>query len=365
VQLLYDRRRYAEAEIALRKLSESAAGAEDFQRLAAEVAMQNRDYDRALELARKAVSAGSQDYRDHLWLGQFLSLLGRNDEAEAALRRSVQLADKVPDTWVALVQHLSRSRQVAKADLVIQEAGPKLPPEQATLIVAQCQELLGRREKAEELYKSAVRERATDTMALRAIASFYLRTGEIQRAETFFRRLLEPQLHASDADLAWARRGLAVALSTTGEYDHFREALDLIQRNQKSRGPNAEDSQAQAMVLASRASHRAEAIRLFEDLAGRKGGSGRAQGTPSRATVHAGPSVRGEWRLAGRPPDDARAAGPGAPEPVVPRPLRRLPDQTGGYFRGTALADSSGKTGAGDVSGRRDEAKGAQGPEAG
>jgi tetratricopeptide (TPR) repeat protein len=61
-----------------------------------------------------------------------------------------------------------------------------------------------------------------------------------------------------------------MALATTGDFVNFREALDLVERNLRARGPNPDDLQAKAMVLATRASHRQEAIRLFEDLVGRK-----------------------------------------------------------------------------------------------
>lgn len=270
VQLLYERRRFAEADIALRKLSEAASGSGDVQRLAAEVARENRDYERAVELARKAVSAGSEDFRDHLWLGQFFSLLGRNDEAEASLRRAIALGESAPEVWVAFVQHLVRSGQTARVDVVLLLAKPKLPPEQATVILAQCQELAGRRAKAEELYRQAVTERPKDLLALRGMAAYWLRCGEVQRADPFLRRLLEPGVRASEADTAWARRGLAVALATTGEYNSFREALDMIEQNLRARGPNAEDLQAKAMILATRPDHRPEAIRLLADLVGRK-----------------------------------------------------------------------------------------------
>jgi tetratricopeptide (TPR) repeat protein len=270
VQLLYDRRHYTEAEMVLRRLPDAATASRGFDRLAAEVALRNRDYERALQLARKAVSEGSTDYRDHLWLGQVFSLAGRNDDAETSLRRATQLAEHAPDAWVALVQHLAQSGQTAKADHALQEAGPKLPKQQATLVLAQCQEVLGRPDQAATLYRKAAAEQPEDPAALRAVAGFYLRTGRSSQAEPLFRRLLDPRGRAPEADVAWARRWLAVALAGTGDYADVREALGMVERNLRNFPNNSDDLQAKALVLASHANSRREGLHLLETVGGKR-----------------------------------------------------------------------------------------------
>src|SRR5262249_21948488 len=84
------------------------------------------------------------------------------------------------------------------------------------------------------------------------------------------RRLADPEVKAADADAAWARRWLGVALSSTGDYVSFREALELVERNLRSRPNSVDDLQAKALILASHGSHRKEAFHLFEELAGRR-----------------------------------------------------------------------------------------------
>ena len=52
-----------------------------------EIAMANRDYHQAEEIASKAVEANPDDFQARVWLAQILLRRRRNDEAEAVLRR--------------------------------------------------------------------------------------------------------------------------------------------------------------------------------------------------------------------------------------------------------------------------------------
>lgn len=268
VQMLFERGRYLDADRVLRNLQgENAAISGDLQRLAAEVSLQMRDYDRALELARRPVEAGSSDYRDYLWLGQVLTVAGRRAEAEKFLRQAVTLNPLAPDAWVSLVQALATAGQKEKAVEVIRQAQSRLPEAQVPLVLAQCYELTGSLDQAEQQFLAVLKTNADDLKALRAAASFFLRIGRTEKAEALLLRMLEPRLQASDAEVAWARRGLALRLSTSFEESHFQEALKLLQMNLQASGSQSlEDLRALATVLATRASRRKEAIRLFEDL---------------------------------------------------------------------------------------------------
>ena len=72
VQLLYKHKRYTDAELVIQRLTEQTPALGDLQRVAAEISLQTGDYNRALELADKAVAENSTDYRDYVWLGQVL-----------------------------------------------------------------------------------------------------------------------------------------------------------------------------------------------------------------------------------------------------------------------------------------------------
>ncbi len=266
VQLLFGRRRFAEADQILRRLQESNSG--DFSRMAAEISLLNRDQERALALASKAVSADSKDYRDHLWLGQMLSA-AKDPKAEESLRRAVQVGPEAPEAWIALVQFLAGQNQRAKAEAVIAEAQTRLPPAERALTLAYCYESVGHVEKADQQFRISLQAKPNDAATLQAVANFHLRRGEVSKAEPLLRKLMAPDTKASAAEEAAARRTLALALISGGGYRRSQEALELVNRNLAAR-KNTEDLRAKAVVLASQAATRREAIRIYEDLVNRQ-----------------------------------------------------------------------------------------------
>ena len=232
VQLLYRQRRYEEADQEIRALQKETAGGDAvqlLQRLAVDISLQNQDPERAVRLALKAVAADSADYRDHLWQGQALAASGlQPKQAEAELRRAVELGPKVPETWVALVQYLARSGQAKEAEAELEKALPKLPADQAPLALAPCYEALGKRDQAEEQYRKALVAKPEDVLLVRSIAGFYLRTGRLALAEPPLRKLIDGKAKASPAEVVWARHTLAMALATCGDHRRLPEALALI-----------------------------------------------------------------------------------------------------------------------------------------
>lgn len=268
VQLLYERRRYLEAEQILSRVQDLSAFAGDMSRLAAEISVQTRDYERAAQLARKAVAAGSTDPRDHIWLGQILWIVGQRDEAEVALKQAVRLAEKDPDVWVALVQFLTRNGERARAETVTRDAEAKLSATGDLLALAQCYETVGLAEQAEVQYRAATAAKPNDLLTLRGVASFYLRRGQVEKSEPYFRKMIDPALRAPAVEAAWARRGLALCLAD-GDYQQFQTALELIEGNLRERGPSVEDLGMKANLFSRRPSNRRQAIQLYEELLGR------------------------------------------------------------------------------------------------
>ncbi|MBX6312993.1 MAG: tetratricopeptide repeat protein [Isosphaeraceae bacterium] len=269
VRLLYEHHRYDEADQALGMLSEQAPLPDDLKRLAAAISLHTQDPEHALQRAHAAGLAQSPDYRDHVWLGQLLEASGpgRHAAAEAELRRAVMMAEDAPDPWVALVQFLARTGQKPQAEAALREAQRKLPPGQAPLALARCYEAIGQGAQAEQQYRAALAARPDDVATLRGAAAFYLRTGQLLKAEPPLRRLLDPQTKAPAQEVAWARRSLAAVLAG-GNDRQFQEALALIERNLQAGGATIPDQRARAMVLATRPDRRREAIRLLEDQEG-------------------------------------------------------------------------------------------------
>jgi tetratricopeptide (TPR) repeat protein len=113
LQLLTEQRRYTEALTLLRKLPDQTRITQGLGRTAVELSLVNPPKEgdkraaaatlRDLALAYKAVPPNSKDYRDHLWLGHVAVLVGQAKEAEKELLLARQLAEKAPETWVALI----------------------------------------------------------------------------------------------------------------------------------------------------------------------------------------------------------------------------------------------------------------------
>jgi tetratricopeptide (TPR) repeat protein len=263
-QLLYERRRFSEADRVIRKLEETCPLQGPIVKLAAEVALASQNMPRALELARQAVSAQTRDYRDHLWLGQLLAAAGRSDEAELELRSTVERDGAIPDTWIALVQHLANTRQIEKAKDVIEQARQKLSEDQAAVALAVCYDAIGRSNKAEEQFLSALADQPDDFIVLHKIAQFYLDSRQPGKAQPVLRQMIDPTLAAPQGELAWARRQLALLLVDLREERAYGEAVALIKQNFAEQGELPGDQRTMARVLALQPEKRQEAVRLLE-----------------------------------------------------------------------------------------------------
>ena len=276
VQLLFEQRRFVEANLAVRKLldQENMLLSAGLGKLAAETLLSSqdptsRDSERALDLALKSVRPESKTYQDHLWLGRILGVLGKKAEAEKALRQACKLGEKAPETWVALVAFLAGSDKKKEAEQVIEQAHKKLPADQASVALAACYENIGDLKKAEEHFLTALKAAPEDVRMLRNLASFYIRHGQLGKVEPRLRAILSLDGKASAADVVSARRGLAATLAAGSDRRRFEEALTLIEKNLAENKNSIADEHARALLLATRLSRRKEAIRLFEDLARR------------------------------------------------------------------------------------------------
>ncbi|WP_406695911.1 tetratricopeptide repeat protein [Singulisphaera sp. Ch08] len=265
VELLNDQRRFAEADRVIQKLLDQGPAVGILGQLAAEKALRHRDRTKSLELASRAVSPQSRDYRDHLWLGQTYWSAGEKAKAEAALRRALELGESVPETWIAWVEYLSRTGQKAKAEAAIPQAQRKLPPDRAPLALALCYTATGQLDRAEELYQTTLAARPNDPATLRVVADFYLRTGQQAKADPYLKKLLDARIRAPESLVTWARRKRAFGLMLQGGYRQIQEGLALIERNLQGRD-DVEDQRAKALLLAKKPGGLRLAIRTLEDL---------------------------------------------------------------------------------------------------
>jgi len=229
VQLLFDRRRYDQADELIRKLQEQGlpSGDPQLQMLAAEVSLKANDRARALDLARKAIPAASNDYRDRLWLGQILWAAGEPAKAEPELRRAVELAGGAPDALIMLVQYLARTGRKEQARKAIELARSRLSGDQAPLALARCFAQVGDVDQARAQFQAALAAHPDDVAALRGAASFALATGAVRDAEAYLRKIIDLKSNAPD-DADWARRLLATVLASSGDRRQSLEAFKLL-----------------------------------------------------------------------------------------------------------------------------------------
>jgi tetratricopeptide (TPR) repeat protein len=282
VQLLIQRGRFREADELTAALQKQGLIAADMQRLAVDISLRNQQPDRAVKLALEAVSADSKDYHDCLWLGQVMAAGGRaRTEVEPHFRRAITLAPDAPEPRIVLVQYLAKI-DPEEAGKTIEEARLKLKPDQRPLTLAQCYEAVGKLEEARKHYRQARDAKPKDAAVLQKVAAFDLRDGRLKDGEVLLRRIIDHKADASESEVTWARRALAVALATGGDYHDFLQALDLVGLRLDPEGSVIEgqpagaddlgDQRVRAAVLATQNAHRlrAKAIAILEELSRRR-----------------------------------------------------------------------------------------------
>ncbi len=283
VQLLAAQERFADADRVARRFQAAGPLRPDFARLAAEVAMRAGSTERALELASQAVRPGDPDYRSQLWLGAVQAAAGRDSDAEHSFRRAAELAPSLPDPWLALVAHLSRTGQAGRAAKELARLRQKVAAEDLPLTLARCLEILARWKDASEQYQAALAQHPDDANVLRSAAAYYLRLGEEEKARPLLERLRSPEVAAPEEALAWARRQEALLLAGPGAAEErVRRALALLDGNRNLVGDAAADRRARAFAEAAQPEGRAAALRRLDELAASQPLSGEEQARLAR-----------------------------------------------------------------------------------
>jgi tetratricopeptide (TPR) repeat protein len=269
VQLLYERRRYDEADTEITKLIEQAPLTGDLGKLAAETALNKPDTQKALERAKVAVDSNSRDFQDHLWLGNIYAALRHRKEADQAYGEAIRLAPQQPSPYVAFIRFLAKTGRADQAEEVLAQARSQLPPDKRALAVVEALQALGRNPDAEKEYLAALKAWPDDPSLLRSVSDFYLSHGAPTLAAPYLRRLLTPDVKADKEDRAWGRRSLAFVLALTHEEASVEEALRLLDQNRQGDTLPVEDQLARGILLALQPARIDEAITILEPLAKR------------------------------------------------------------------------------------------------
>jgi cellulose synthase operon protein C len=261
VKLLFKHKRGSEALDLLNSIPLESQLAGDLGRQASRFAVDSRDFQRAEDIARKMVVANSGDFQERIWLVQILLSGGQQAEAETEIRQAVELSKTDPDRWITLVRFMVITKQFAKAQQAIKDAEAAVSPDQVALTLAQCCEMMGRAcERSDDEATKQWYARATlwfekaktahpdDFSIVRRLTGFYLQTKQITKAEAELNAILKkgPGAVPQGAEqVAWARRTLALALST--DRQRIGDALALLEKG--GQAEDSEDMRALARVL--------------------------------------------------------------------------------------------------------------------
>jgi tetratricopeptide (TPR) repeat protein len=282
VQLYWQEQRVREADEAVQSLLKDMASL-DLQRLAADIFFRNHEIDRAEQELQKVVGK-SQDYRDYLTLGQVLAAKGDADRAEQQFRRAVALAGAEPETWVGLVRHLAATGKQKEAEQEMQKAVTLVPRDRQGLMLAQCQEALGKLDEAVKGYEAVLKQSPDDMRVWRGTILALLRGGRYGDAQRWLLKMLDAKtVKAAEADRRWARLALGVMLATRMDYASFNAALDyvglkikagdVVEANDQAGPVTDEELRARAQVLATQQRQRVfrtKAIAYLEELRDRQ-----------------------------------------------------------------------------------------------
>ena len=292
------------------------------ERQAARFAVENRDFQHALQIARKAVQANPGDFRERIWLVQILLASEQQAEAAKELRDAVNLVPSDPDRWVALVTFLIFAKQMGQAEVVIKDAETKLPPSKAPLALALCCEKMGRayngpdnaetkkwNDAARSWYEKAEAADPADLSIKRRLTEFFLQSKQTDEAQRYLEAIRTHAGGAKNAETkAWADRVLALVLANGTDRAQASKALAIFEPDgklvpagqegkilERKNLADPEDLRVLARVLDLQRTlvHRKRAIEILESLADKNLAT-----SEDRFTVAQLYEAIGEWQKA-------------------------------------------------------------------
>ncbi len=234
----------------------------------ADIARQKNDLPKAIELATKAVEKTPDDPRKLLYLGQLQLENGQVDAAEKSLRKAVEKAPDSPLARLALVKMFVDSGKSKEAREAMDQITGKMPEQEATLVLAQCYEMLKDGAQAEALLKKARDAKPDDLGLSRVLAMYYFRSNQIDKGREELEKLVAatPKADADKLHRDWAVREKArLMVGSDRAHDTSEIALKPL-RDKKDK--SVEDLVTMAAILAQRpdAASRQEAINILESM---------------------------------------------------------------------------------------------------
>jgi tetratricopeptide (TPR) repeat protein len=176
----------------------------------------------AIEMWRQGLKVKPNDAVAHVTLGDYLSGLGREQEALREYEQARQIEAGDPTIPLRIGKVLFRQRQFADADRVLARAVDRFPGD-ATLLgmLADTKKALGENERARELFAKALSMTPDDSRLRGAYAELLGRMHRWEEARAEYARLVE----AAPQDFELLRR-LGIVQAQVGQLDAARDSLE-------------------------------------------------------------------------------------------------------------------------------------------
>jgi tetratricopeptide (TPR) repeat protein len=235
-------------------------------RVAAEIAVALKDYERAKQLAAKVVENDPDSLDARVWQAKVLTAIGDLAGAESTLRALVTRNPNHQLAWEALLAWQIQRGQPKAAAATVEQIKAKVTTPQPEFLWARCYRQIGDQAHALENYEAALAKWPDDENVARSTAEFYEATGRAEQAEALIRNYLE-----RNPKNRWAARALALVLSGRGRNntDVWAEAAKLIGLTPSPQDEgDGRDRLTRAIVLARSAdpAHRKSATKQLENL---------------------------------------------------------------------------------------------------
>jgi len=228
-------------------LNDESMNASLVERSLLDKSLRDKEFDKAEELVRLRIAARPKEFSERILLAQILLWQQRTDEAEEALRQALADDPSDPSRYIVLVQFLVATGRTAKAEEVAGRVEKGVGPERGPLALAGCAGLIaqGYQAAAQEAprarwlgvakgaYAKAQAAKPGDFALRREYVEFLLRSQLVEDVEKELTAILKPPAGAkaapSAADLAWARRTLALTYVARFELAHdYQQALKAL-----------------------------------------------------------------------------------------------------------------------------------------
>ncbi len=230
------------------------------------------DINAAFETA-KSITKDSDKSLDLLWFGQIALKAGKLDDAQAALKRSLEIDPKNVDAALALISVMKEKKDFSEIDSIILNMDSQCEGEALALGKAKAMKIKGDAPATYTLFSSALERYPYSLPLLYGMSQFMLQTTRPHGAMPYLQRIMQLNDDKPDPNLSrlhWARRNyVRLLLSVNNNMENQDYAIKLLDTSmQESETPEVEDVKMKAIILVSRNNprDRSKAIQVLEGL---------------------------------------------------------------------------------------------------